>query len=353
MSLSLLSLLGIRHPVVLAGMAGGMTTPQLVAAVSEAGGLGTFGAAGMSVESLVEDVARSRELTDAPIGVNVLLASATPASGDADRVRAVAVKLTGDEAGAPARPSPASPRELVAAGLEAGAGVVCTGLGNPESIMDLARDVGAPVIAMVATVDDAREAVDAGADVVVAQGAEAGGHRSNFAVAEDGSVPLIGTLALVPQVVDAVDVPVIAAGGIMDGRGMAAALALGAHGVQLGTRFLTTTEASLAPSYKRRVERARDDETVVTASISGRPARGLQNELIDRFEAAGASLGYPAQQGLTAPIRARGMNDDDPERIALWAGQAAGLARPCSAAEVVTGIIEEARAVLDGLTPDD
>lgn len=330
--------LGIAHPVVLAGMAGGMTTPVLVAAVSEAGGLGTFGAAGMTVDSLVADIRLARELTGAPIGVNVLLASPTPPRG-----------LSGETPPSAEASAAASPEELVGAALEAGAGVVCTGLGDPEPIMEKARAADAPVIAMVASVVDAEQAVRSGADILVAQGGEAGGHRSNFSVRDDGTVTLVGTLALVPQVVDAVDVPVVAAGGIMDGRGMAAALALGAQGVQLGTRFLTTQEAGLAPSYKRRVERARDDETVVTSAISGRPARGIRNRLIDELEAAPTNLGYPAQMAATGKIRAQGMAEDDPDRIAMWAGQAAGLAKPGSAGDVVREIVDDARRILADL----
>jgi len=336
----LCDLLGIEYPVVLAGMAGGMTTPELVAAVGRAGGLGTFGAAGMSIDALVADVRRAKELADAPVGVNVLLGSATPPRGDLSAV-------TAPKGGV----APPSAVDLAQAALEAGARVLCTGLGDPAPIMDCARAAGAPVVAMVASVDDARRAEQSGADILVAQGGEAGGHRSNFSVREDGTVPLVGTMALVPQVVDAVGVPVIAAGGIMDGRGMAAALALGAQGVQLGTRFLTTEEAGLARSYKQRVQAAREDETVVTSAISGRPARGIRNRLIDELESAPVNLGYPRQQALTGPARAAGMKNDDPERIAMWAGQAAGLATPGSAADVVAEIVSEARLILRDLAP--
>ncbi len=350
---ALCDLLGINLPIVLAGMAGGMTTPSLVAAVSEAGGLGTFGAAGMSLEGLSAAVREARELTDRPIGVNVLLAGPTPPRGEADVVYRAVGQLRdrlGVASPSASSPSPTGP-ELIAAGLQAGATVVATGLGSPAPVVDVARRHSAPVIAMVATVDDASEAVESGADVLVAQGAEAGGHRSNFAVADDGSVPLVGTIALVPQVVDAVDVPVIAAGGIMDGRGLVAALALGAQGVQLGTRFLTADEAGIPSSYKRRVADAHDTDTVITTSISGRPARGIKNALIEAMDDAEPSnLGYPRQQGATGPLRSEGMKRGDDELIALWAGQAAGLAASGSAAAVVEHIVAEAEAIMSTLS---
>jgi nitronate monooxygenase len=353
---ALCDLLGIRHPILLAGMAGGPTTPELVAAVSRAGGLGTFGAAMMTVDALTAAVGRARELTDAPIGVNVLLAKPTPpVAGAPDPAEALAgarAELGVDPAAAPpAMPAPGSPEDLVAAALEAGARAVTVGLGDPAPIAPLARAAGAPLIAMVATVEDAVRAVASGADAVVAQGAEAGGHRSNFEVPEDGRVPLVGTFALVPQVVRAVDVPVVAAGGIMDGRGLVAALALGASGVQLGTRFLLAAEAGTPAAYRERLRRARDTDTVITRAISGRPARGVRNRLVDALEAAGPpALGYPAQTRASATVRAAAAKAGDAEHMALWAGQAAGLAEDePGAEEVVRTVMEEAAATLAAL----
>ena len=160
------------------------------------------------------------------------------------------------------------------AGLDAGARVVSVGLGDPAAVRDLAVAAGAPLIAMASSVEDAERAVASGAQVIVAQGAEAGGHRSTFDVPADGVVPLVGTFALVPQVVSAVDVPVVAAGGVMDGRGLAAALALGAQGVQMGSRFLMADESGASAGYRRRVSEARDTDTIITRAVSGRPARG-------------------------------------------------------------------------------
>ncbi len=204
---------------------------------------------------------------------------------------------------------------------------------------------------MASSVEDAVRAVEAGADVIVAQGSEAGGHRSTFDVPADGVVPLVGTFALVPQVVAAVDVPIIAAGAVMNGRGLAAALALGADGVQMGTRFLVAAESGAPEGYRRRVSQARDTDTVITRAVSGRPARGIRNRLVATLEAAGPpALGYPAQAGATGEIRAAGAARNDPELMALWAGQAAGLSGAGqSAREIVEEVVAEAAAVIRGL----
>lgn len=355
LSTPLCSTLGIRHPVLLAGMAGGPTTPELVAAVSAAGGLGAFGLTGMSAEAAEEAVARAVATTDAPVAVNVLVAPPTTPD-PAGRDPRPSIAALGDELGlegeatGPAAPAPGA-RELVEIGLRAGARVVSVGLGDPGAVADLAHDAGAPLVAMASSVEDAVRAVGSGADVIVAQGSEAGGHRSTFDVPRDGTVPLVGTMALVPQVVAAVDVPVVAAGGIMDGRGLAAALALGAQGVQMGTAFLVAAESGAPDGYRRRVREARDTDTVVTRAVSGRPARGIRNRLVETMEAAGPpALGYPAQAGATAALRASAARSDEPEAIALWAGQAAGLAgssRP--AEEILRSVLDDAVAVIRGL----
>ena len=352
----LCDLLGIRVPILLAGMAGGPTTPELVAAVSRAGGLGTFGASGMTVERLRAAVATARGLTDAPISVNVLLAPPRPPAAP-DEALQEALAPVRAELGLPEHPAPreppGSPLELMEAGLEAGASVASVGLGDPAPVVQLARSAGAPVIAMCATVEDARIAEASGADAIVAQGSEAGGHRSNFTIPEAGPLPLVGTMALVPQMVDAVGVPVIAAGGIADGRGIAAALALGAMGVQIGTRFLVAAESGANPGYRTRVRSARDADTEIITAFSGRPARGLRNRVLDTLEQAGApSIGWPRQAAAWADIRAEADRRGDGERIALWAGQAAGLAADeLRAEEIVRALVDETRAVLARLAP--
>ena len=352
----LCALLGIRHPVLLAGMAGGPTTPELVAAVSEAGGLGAFGLSGMTAEAAHDAVARARALTGAPIAINVLVAPPTPPDPRGTDPRTALAPLRrelGVSENPPPAPAAASAPELVEAGLAAGARVVSVGLGAPRPVHDLARAAGAPVIAMASSVEDSVRAVDDGADAIVAQGSEAGGHRSTFDLPADGEVPLVGTFALVPQVVRAVDVPVVAAGAVMDGRGLAAALALGAQGVQVGTRFLGAVESGVPESYRRRLREARDVDTVITRAVSGRPARGIRNRLIDVLEAAGSpALGWPRQASASADLRAAAARQDEAEMLALWAGQAAGLSGPSlPAGEIVREIVAEASAVLRQLAP--
>jgi nitronate monooxygenase len=189
--------------------------------------------------------------------------------------------------------------------------------------------------------------------VVVAQGVEAGGHRSTFDIPDDGEVPMIGTFALVPQVVRAVDVPVVATGGIMDGHGLAAALALGAQGAQLGTRFLVAAESGASEGYQRRVREARDTDSVITRALSGRPARGLPNRLMAALEAAGPpALGYPRQAAASGDLRAAAAAADRPDLVSLWAGQAAGMATGSPpAAAIVEEVVAEAAAVLRDLAP--
>ena len=347
----LCEILGIRHPILLAGMAGGYTTPELVAAVSEAGGLGSFGLSGLTAEAAADAVERGRRLTAAPIAVNVLLAPPTPPDRRGHDPQPALEPLRrelGLPVAPPPPPPPATPRALVSAGLEAGASVVSVGMGDPGDVRDLARAAGVPVVAMASSVEDAVRSVQSGADVIVAQGSEAGGHRSSFDLPEDGEVPLVGTFALVPQVVRAVGVPVVAAGAVMDGRGLAAALALGAQGVQRGTRFLAAAESGAPEGSRRRLREAHDIDTVITRALSGRPARGLPNRLTAALEAAGPpALGYPRQALASADLRAAAAAADRPDLIALFAGQAAGLARDePAAAEIVERVLAEAVATV-------
>ncbi|MEW6583595.1 MAG: nitronate monooxygenase [Actinomycetota bacterium] len=341
-------MLGIRYPLLMAGMAGGYTTPQLVAAVTRAGGLGTFGATGMTAAALGEAVTTALSLCPGPLGVNVLVAPPTQGNPREEEVDAALAPVRA-ELGLPPPPRPAglppaSARELVEAGLAAGARVVSVGLGDPATVADLARTAGVPVVAMAATVEDAVRAVRGGADVIVAQGAEAGGHRSNFTVGPGGEVPLVGTLALVPQVVRAVDVPVVAAGGIMDGRGVVAALALGAEGAQLGTAFLLAAEAASPPLYRERLAGAADTDTVVTAAVTGRPARMLRSALVERLAAGPAPVSWPRQGAMITDVRVAADRAGRADLAVHLAGQASGLAGDAQrgAEEILAGIVRQA-----------
>ena len=342
--------LGIRLPILLAPMAGGPATPELVAAVTRAGGAGFFGATGMTCAGIAEAVERALALAGPPVGVNVQLAPPSSGPGDpaaTDRYLAQLLAEAGVERASPAEAPPADPPvALVEAALEAGATVVSAALGDPAPLAPLARSAGAPLLAMVSTVEEARRSVASGAEVVIAQGAEAGGHRTTFDLAD--GLPLIGGMALVPRVVDAVEVPVVAAGGIMDGRGVAAALALGADGVSVGTRFLLAEEAGVGDAYRARLLEAADTDTFVTDAVTGRPARWIANRVARALAGEGPpSLGWPAQHRALAPLRAAAARAGDPELLPMLAGQGAGMpvaVRP--AAEIVEEIAEGARATL-------
>jgi nitronate monooxygenase len=232
--------------------------------------------------------------------------------------------------------------------------VLSIGLGAPSAeLVDRCHEAGTKVMVMVTSVADARAMAALGVDVIVAQGVEAGGHRSFLTPPEPGDRSGIGTMALVPEVVEAVGCPVLAAGGIVDGRGLLAALALGADGVLMGSRFIATRE-SVAPELHRKAVLERDgSETRVTAALSGWPARAIVTDLVDGFEAAGvAPLPFPLQYVANADIRAAGVDRGDGELVAMWAGQAIGRVHGTwDAAEVVVTTMTEACRILDEELP--
>jgi nitronate monooxygenase len=347
-------LVGIRHAILLAGMAGGPNTPELVGAVSRAGGLGVLGLTGSTVDAAVAATRAAIELAaGAPVGVNVQLAARTAATGDRARIAAVLAPFRAELGLPPEPPAPAptgSPAELAEAGVAAGASVVTT-FEDPTPLIGMARAAGVPVLAMVTSLADARHAVAAGADAVIAQGAEAGGHRSTFAGGENvRSVPEIGTLALVPQIVDAVGeaVPVVATGGIMDGRGIAAALVLGAAGVSLGTRFLGARESGVADVYRHTLADSERFGTVVTDAVTGRPARWINNRIVAALVAADAgTLGWGAQAALTADLRKEAARQNAADLLPMLAGQAAALVgETMPAADIVAQLVDQTRAAL-------
>ena len=346
--------LGIEHAIVQAPMAGGWTTPALVAAVSNAGGLGTLAAARITPDQLRHDIAETRRRTRHPFGVNFVLAPAMPEADDDSRARELLAEIRarlGLPAPVPATGTFVTVEEGIAIALEADVPVISLAMGSPAQWSARVHAAGALLVAAATTVADARELERAGADVIVAQGAEAGGHRSLLAADVPRPVPLVGTMALVPAIVDAVRVPVLAAGGLMDGRGIVAALALGARGVQLGTRFLLATESGAPPSYRRRLLAAIETETTVTAVYTGRPARGLRNAFINTFEQAGIGpLGWP-KMGAAALDIFRASLAADGEWTPLLAGQGAGLIRrEQPAADIVRDLVAEMATVRAGLT---
>jgi nitronate monooxygenase len=343
--------LGIRHPLMLAPMAGGVATPGLAAAVARAGGLGSLGLAGMTADAAGAVVARAVELSGGgPIAVNVLLAPGESRAAGAGPIHDVLAPFR-EELGlsrpddVPVPPA-APPAELVAAGLDAGAAAVSVGIGDPSEVAPAAREAGVPLLAGAATVEEAERWAAAGADVVVAQGAEAGGHRMTPTPGAQAP-PLVGTFVLVPQVVDAVDVPVVAGGGIMDGRGVAAALALGAQAAALGTRFLLAGESAVPPAVRERMLSLSAADTIVTDRVTGRPARWVRSRLVDALAAGPEPLGWPAQRHVLGDVRAAAARAGDPELFPQLTGQGAALAgRVMPAEEIVAEVVAGAERTL-------
>jgi len=296
--------------------------------------------------------------TDRPFGVNFILAR--PEEGNRgpaavqrflDRFREELGLPPGPTEFPPLPPSPlAEQLEVV---FEEGVPVLSTGLGDPTSLVEDAHAAGCRVTAMVTSVEEALLAEEAGADVVVAQGAEAGGHRSTFVLGPDGEVPLVGTLALVPQVVDAVDVPVVATGEIMDGRGLVAALALGARGAQLGTRFLLARESGAFPAYRERLLAATETDTMVTRVFTGRPARGVRNRFVEEYLRSGPEpLAFPWQGMAMEDIYRETQVRDEGDYFLLLAGQGLRMLKgEQGAAEILAELVDGAREVLGVLSP--
>ena len=300
MKTKITELLGIKYPIIQGGMAW-VAEYHLAAAVSNAGGLGLIGAASAPAEVVREQIRKTKELTDKPFGVNIMLMNP-----NAEEVARVVV--------------------------EEGVKVVTTGAGNPAKLMPLFKEAGVKVIPVVASVAMAKLMERAGADALVAEGMESGGHIGSAT-----------TMTLVPQVADAVSIPVIAAGGVADGRGLAAALMLGAEAVQMGTAFCVASEAITHENYKARIIKAKDIDSEVTGMSHGHPIRSLRNNMTKeytRLEREGASL--EELELLTLGSLRKAVMEGDVVNGTVMAGQIAGLIkeeRTC--AEIITGMVEE------------
>ena len=348
--------LGLAHPIIQAPMAGGATTTALVAAVCEAGALGFIGAAYLTPQQIDEETRALRARTSRPFGINLFAPLPPPEPVDPTRALGHLARFHAELGLSP--PEPPGPATgpfdaQLEAALKSGAAVFSFTFGLlPAAAMETIRSRGMFLIGTATMVEEAVLLERAGVDAVVAQGSEAGAHRGTFATRFDAA--MIGTMALVPQVADAVRQPVIASGGIMDGRGIAAALALGAAGVQMGTAFLTTDEAGVPQAHKQAILATAEHETRPTRAFSGRPARGIVNRFMREAEAAeaeapGAILPYPLQNALTRPMRAAAARQGRAELLSLWAGQGVRLARRESAADLVRRLAEEAGAVIGRL----
>jgi nitronate monooxygenase len=333
--------LNIRWPILQAPM-GWLSTPALAAAVSNAGGLGGIGMWGFSAEDAERRIAGFRQQSGGSLNVNYPLwpePVITAEIADPMRQRLQAhydAKGLGPVPRPEGAASDVSPEHLAMV-LRAKPQVVSFHFGLPkQEIVDAMKGAGIFVISSATTVAEAKMLERRGVDAVIAQGTEAGGHRGTFTGVDMSLQP--GLFALLPQVVDAVRVPVIAAGGIADGRSVAAAFVLGASAVQLGTAFLRCEEANVLDAHRAALREATDACTIVTDTITGRPARYIKNKLTDDLIASGLKpVAFPAQLSLTAPLGAAG----DRELTALFAGQSAALARDTTAAEFVHSLAEE------------
>lgn len=307
MQTELTSLLGTRYPIIQGGMAW-VAEYHLAAAVSQAGGLGIIGAANAPAEWVRDQIRKTKERTDKPFGVNVMLMSPY-----ADQVAQVVA--------------------------EEGVAVVTTGAGNPEKYMEQWKNRNIKVIPVVASVALAKRMERSGADAVVAEGCESGGHVGEST-----------TMALVPQVADAVTIPVIAAGGIADGRGIAAALMLGAKGVQMGTRFVVTKECQVHENYKEKVIKAKDIDTRVTGRSTGHPVRTLRNEMTKKYlelESKGATL--EELEYLTLGALRKAVQEGDVKNGSVMSGQIAGLVKEeMTCQELIESLVKEADSLLIG-----
>jgi nitronate monooxygenase len=341
---------GLTVPILLAPMAG-TSPPALAAAVAGAGGMGALGATNTTAEAITAWMAAFRALSNGAVQVNFWIPEAAPARDAAHEaaVRATLSALAGGIDVPEAGPGPFLPdfAAQVDAMLAAAPPIASSIMGLfPPAVVAQLKARGIAWFCNATTVAEAVAAEAAGADAVVAQGAEAGGHRGSFVNAA-AEAELVGLFALLPQVADAVRVPVIAAGGIMDGRGVAAALTLGASAVQAGTAFLRCPEAGADPAWAAAIATARAEDTVLTRGFSGRLGRGIRNRVTEAFAGPGLRPApYPVQRALMGPVRAAAAQAGDVSRQQAWAGQGAALARAEPAAAVTRRLWAEAQALL-------
>ncbi len=308
----LCDLLGVKHPIMLAGM-GGVSYAELVAAVSNAGGYGVLGMAGRNPDFIRDEMRKVKSLTDKPFGVDLLAASPESLTASVEII------------------------------IEEGASSFVAGLGVPMPIMEKLKKAGLKVMVVCGAVKHAVKAEQAGCDAVICQGGEGGGHTG-----------LVGTMPLVAQAVEAVKIPVVAAGGLYDGRGLAAALTLGATGVWMGTRFIASQEAHAGELYRQAILEAADEDTVRTRSYSGKPMRVKKNPYVEEWETRPQDIqAFPMQAMVSHQAGVMGgiggqIEGLDPDRSCFAMGQSAGgVHEVLPAAQIVANLVQEAEAAID------
>jgi nitronate monooxygenase len=338
------SLSQLEHPIVQAPMAGGPSTPALAVAVSEAGGLGFLAAGYRSADAVREEIEELRRLTGRPFGMNLFAPG--PAVGDSAALASYAATLAeeaeryGVELGEPRHDDDGWDEKLALLADER-LPVVSVAFGCPSrSEVDALHSADCALWVTVTTAAEALAAAEAGADALVVQGVEAGGHRGSFDEMATGEVGLLALLQLVRAVTD---LPLVATGGIATGHGIAAVLAAGAAAAQLGTAFMLTPEAATSPAHREALRER--GPTALTRAFTGRSARGIENRFMREHE-SDAPHGYPEVHRLTAPIRVAARERGDADGFHLWAGQAHTLARPVPAGELVRQLAAEAQAAL-------
>lgn len=346
--------LQIKYPIIQAGMAGAITTPELVAAVCNSGGLGTLGAGYMSSEQIRQAIYKIRELTDKPFAVNLLLTKEIQIEeekvGAASNLLEPIRKELGIDKQSQSLQLPKSYKEQMQVLIEEKVPVVSFAFHilEQEEIALLKKE-GIKIIGTATNVAEAKVLAELEVDVIVGQGSEAGGHRGTFIGKEQES--MIGTFALIPQMVAAVsNIPIVAAGGIMNGQGVVAAYALGAEGVQMGTAFLISEESITHDVHKKAVLQSTDTSTVVTRAFSGKYARGIRNSFIEQHKEKEERLPmYPVQNVLTSKIRQEAAKQNKGEYMSLWAGQASSLAREEAAEQIIERVMVEVKETIEKL----
>jgi nitronate monooxygenase len=343
---SFIKLCGIEFPIIQAPMAGAALS-DMVVAVSEAGGLGSLACALLSMEQVRKELEFIGQSTSRPINLN-FFCHKTPQGDRAQelnwrrRLEGYYVELKADDSSIPNSARAPFDDKMCDLVTEFHPEVVSFHFGLPEKrLLDRVKEAGAKVFSSATSVDEARWLEDRGCDAIIAQGFEAGGHRGLF-LTEDVYTQ-VGTIALVPQVVDAVKVPVIAAGGIGDARGILAAFALGASAVQIGTAYLHCPEARISPLHRQALKSSRDNETAITNVFTGRPARGIVNRFMREVgPMSDIAPEFPLAAAALAPLRAKSETAGSTDFTPLWSGQAARLCRELPAAELTKQLAAEA-----------
>ncbi|UTR14923.1 nitronate monooxygenase [Salipaludibacillus sp. LMS25] len=352
LSNDLTDMLQIDYPIIQAPMAGGITTPELVSSVSEQGALGSIGAGYMTPKSLHQHIRDVRKRTSNPFSVNVFVPNEFNVSIEevervANHLRSISKSL-GVKGNGRSLPTPASMKrnfeEQIHVILEEKVPICSFTFGVPaKEVVAKLKKENVILMGTATTVNEAILLENKGMDMIIIQGSEAGGHRGHFLAEREQS--MIGLISLIPQVADRVTVPVIAAGGIMDARGLVAARYLGASAVQMGTAFLTCAESGAHPTHKEAILYANEDHIVLTNAFSGKWARGIKNTFIDDMKDYTSILPFPVQNTLTSAIRKASADQHNPAYMSLWTGQSPRLATDLSAARFIQQLVQEVKDI--------